>query len=213
MERGDETRRGRKKRDPGSRPGPSARDSSSCGEAAGEESSGRAKQPGDTLFQAPGAAAREDAGENSQCDVGRRGLRQPLAAQGGAEAQAPAAPPGAGPSFEDEFAATEKSVDALERGDLSLEESLRAYEEGLRALKACYDVLQRAQRRIEVLGREIGAVMEDSDAPFWKPATSSPSLSDVMDRVDREGELPPATPSPGRPAPAQESPPGDSEDP
>ena len=186
MERGDETRKGRKRRDAGSRPGPSARGSSSnCGDAAGAGSGGRAQPGGDDPRDAP--------------------LQTPLE-------EASAEPSGTGPSFEDEFAATEKAVEALERGDLSLEESLRAYEDGLRALKTCYDVLQRAQRRIEVLGQEIGAVTEDSDAPFWKPATSTPSLDEVMGRVDREGELPPATPSPGGPASSQGRDPEDSED-
>jgi len=80
----------------------------------------------------------------------------------------------------------ENAVELLEHGNLPLEQSLREYERGLRALKSCYEILGRAQKRIEVLGLETGA-----PAP-WKAASSDPALRDVIEHIEREGELPEA---------------------
>jgi exodeoxyribonuclease VII small subunit len=55
------------------------------------------------------------------------------------------------PTFEESFRRAEEAVEALERGDLSLEDCLRQYESGFEALRSCYSILARAQERIEVL--------------------------------------------------------------
>jgi len=39
----------------------------------------------------------------------------------------------------------------LEEGDLGLNEALQRYEEGVKLLRQSYDLLQRAERRIELL--------------------------------------------------------------
>lgn len=54
-------------------------------------------------------------------------------------------------NFEEELDNLEKVVDLLERGELSLEEAIRKYESGFRSLKRCYEILERAKKRIEVL--------------------------------------------------------------
>lgn len=45
----------------------------------------------------------------------------------------------------------ESIVDMLEKGELSLEESLSLYEEGIALTKACHDTLQQAEKTIEKL--------------------------------------------------------------
>jgi len=42
----------------------------------------------------------------------------------------------------------------LEEGHLSLEDSLKRYEEGVQALKRCYEILREAERRIEILVKD-----------------------------------------------------------
>jgi exodeoxyribonuclease VII small subunit len=56
-----------------------------------------------------------------------------------------------GPRFEDALARLEQIVHALEAGDLSLDDSLKAFEEGTGLLRLCTRRLEEAERRIEVL--------------------------------------------------------------
>jgi exodeoxyribonuclease VII small subunit len=51
-------------------------------------------------------------------------------------------------TYEEAFADLAGIVDALESGDLPLEEALRKYEQGVKALRECYDVLQAAEKKI-----------------------------------------------------------------
>jgi exodeoxyribonuclease VII small subunit len=55
------------------------------------------------------------------------------------------------PSFEDDLTKLEGVVDRLERGDLTLDESVRLFEEGVRLSAACKKELEQAEGRIQVL--------------------------------------------------------------
>src|SRR6185295_8657544 len=55
-------------------------------------------------------------------------------------------------SFEQALARLESVVHDLEEGQIGLAESLAQYEEGVKLLKQCYQLLERAERRIELLG-------------------------------------------------------------
>lgn len=74
---------------------------------------------------------------------------------------------------------------------MSLEESLQTYEKGLRAVGRCYEVLMHLDRRIEVLGSELGSVMEEDGGVTWKPAESSAQLRSTLRALERTAELPP----------------------
>jgi exodeoxyribonuclease VII small subunit len=69
-------------------------------------------------------------------------------------------PPGereeGGPSFEDALARLEAIVQALEAGHLSLDESLRVFEEGTGLLRFCTRRLEETERRIEILLQDEG---------------------------------------------------------
>lgn len=53
--------------------------------------------------------------------------------------------------FEEALGRLETLVQNLERGDLSLDESLRAFEEGVKLSKSCLKLLDEADRRVEIL--------------------------------------------------------------
>ncbi len=53
--------------------------------------------------------------------------------------------------FEDALGKLEKIVSRLEDGDLTLEESLRCFEEGIRLSRFCAHKLDEAERRVEIL--------------------------------------------------------------
>ena len=55
------------------------------------------------------------------------------------------------PSFEQSLARLEEIVRALEEGEIGLDESLARYEEGVKLLRRAYDLIERAERRIELL--------------------------------------------------------------
>jgi exodeoxyribonuclease VII small subunit len=55
------------------------------------------------------------------------------------------------PCFEDALAELETIVHELEDGELGLGESLARYEQGIKRLKQCYEHLQEAERKIELL--------------------------------------------------------------
>ncbi len=54
-------------------------------------------------------------------------------------------------TFEASLSALEKIVRRLEQGDLSLEESLKLFEDGVKLSRECQERLNQAERRIEVL--------------------------------------------------------------
>lgn len=55
------------------------------------------------------------------------------------------------PSFEEQLAELEKLVDQLERGDLTLEQSVSLFERGVHLSDACKVQLYAAESRIQVL--------------------------------------------------------------
>lgn len=64
--------------------------------------------------------------------------------------------PDEGTRFEDALARLEQIVHALEAGNLSLDDSLRAFEEGTGLLRLCARRLDEAERRIEILAKDEG---------------------------------------------------------
>ena len=61
------------------------------------------------------------------------------------------------PDFEQALAALEALVEKMEEGDLSLEESLTAFEQGVKLTQDCQRALGEAQQRVQVLMQQDGA--------------------------------------------------------
>ncbi|NLC71035.1 MAG: exodeoxyribonuclease VII small subunit [Desulfuromonadaceae bacterium] len=57
-------------------------------------------------------------------------------------------------TFEKALSGLEKAVENLEKEDLSLEEALRWFEQGVERLALCRKALQEAENKIEVLLKE-----------------------------------------------------------
>jgi exodeoxyribonuclease VII small subunit len=55
------------------------------------------------------------------------------------------------PSFEVSLGELESIVGELESGKLGLSDALARYEEGVRHLKSCHQLLERVERKIEIL--------------------------------------------------------------
>jgi len=55
------------------------------------------------------------------------------------------------PDFENALKELEGLVEQMEKGDLSLEESLRHFERGIQLTRTCQQALQEAEQKVEVL--------------------------------------------------------------
>jgi exodeoxyribonuclease VII small subunit len=62
--------------------------------------------------------------------------------------------------FEEHLTQLESVVERLERGDLTLEESVRLFEEGMKLSQACKVELEQAEGKIQVLVEGKGGTMQ-----------------------------------------------------
>lgn len=66
--------------------------------------------------------------------------------------------------FEGHLSRLENAVTKLEEGNLSLDESLRTYEQGIKAYRRCHEILEEATGKIEKLMESVEG--ELSREPF-----------------------------------------------
>lgn len=99
--------------------------------------------------------------------------------------------------FEKDLEKLEQLVEALETGGLSLDESLKRFEEGVKLARRCEKALSEAEKKIEILVKnaqgEIAAepfpeVGDESERPPAKAAAAKPK-SDAEDDDEEEGNL------------------------
>lgn len=63
-------------------------------------------------------------------------------------------------NFEEKLTSLEAVVERLERGDLSLDESVKLFEEGVKLSTACKQELEQAEGRIQLLVEGPGAQLQ-----------------------------------------------------
>ncbi len=63
--------------------------------------------------------------------------------------------PSSTPAFETALAELEKIVEAMEAGQMPLEQSLAAYKRGAELLKICQSQLQDAQQQVKILENSV----------------------------------------------------------
>lgn len=67
-----------------------------------------------------------------------------------------------GKSFEEQMEALEEIVEELEKGELSLEDSVSKFEEGIKISKQCNKTLEEAERKITILVNHEGEMKEEN---------------------------------------------------
>jgi exodeoxyribonuclease VII small subunit len=97
------------------------------------------------------------------------------------------------PSFEDSLIELENVVHDLEDGRLGLTESLGRYEEGVKHLKRCYQLLEQAEQKIGLLT----GVNDDGSACSEPFDGSSEPLAEAAGRRRRAKKPRPAAPDVG----------------
>jgi len=65
------------------------------------------------------------------------------------------------PKFEDCLQQLEKIVEQLEKGDLSLEQSLKLFEDGVRLSNSCRQELEAAEGKVEILVKHGGKLQPE----------------------------------------------------
>ena len=55
------------------------------------------------------------------------------------------------PSFEETLSELENLVETLEKGELSLDESLQSFERGIELTRSCKQVLEAAEQKVQIL--------------------------------------------------------------
>lgn len=70
--------------------------------------------------------------------------------------------------FEDAMKKLEFIVERMEKGDMSLNESLKMFEEGVKLIRFCSQELHKAEKKVELLSRDaegklVGAPFEEEE--------------------------------------------------
>ncbi len=97
------------------------------------------------------------------------------------------------PKFEKDLERLEEIVAALENGELSLDDALKRFEEGIKLAKRCEKALTDAEKKIEILTRTAEGKLEAQ--PFATEGEQNPceSVSEnakpTQKPEDEEGEL------------------------
>jgi len=105
------------------------------------------------------------------------------------------------PSFEKDLEQLEEIVTALEEGGLSLDESLKQFESGIKLARRCEKALTEAEKKIETLtknaegeletqpfGEDENAAQESKENP-GNPAPDSPDPPEPPGEEDEDEEL------------------------
>ncbi|HBW84180.1 MAG TPA: exodeoxyribonuclease VII small subunit [Gammaproteobacteria bacterium] len=70
-------------------------------------------------------------------------------------------------NFEEALGELERLVNLMEEGELSLEDSMKAFEKGIKLTRECQTALQKAEQKVQILLNENGKTeafkMEDED--------------------------------------------------
>ena len=103
-------------------------------------------------------------------------------------------PPVPDPTFESSLAALETIVHDLEDGQLGLAEALARYEQGVKHLKHCYELLQAAEQKIELLTKV-------ADNGTYESQPFDDSAEPLAESAGRRRRVRKATEQGARPAP------------
>ena len=77
-------------------------------------------------------------------------------------------------NFENALQTLEELVSSMEQGELSLEESLQAFEKGIKLTRECQRALKQAEHKVQVLLNEQGET-EDLDLSEVAEGAAAPS--------------------------------------
>ena len=81
-------------------------------------------------------------------------------------------------SFEEIYLRLEKTVEALESGNLTLDEATNLYEEGMKLAQICSDMLSKAELKVTELKADYSGLRDTDEPPEWLADQAFPPLED-----------------------------------
>ena len=72
--------------------------------------------------------------------------------------------------FEQSLEKLEQLVERMEKGDLSLEDSLKTFEEGIKLTRQCQQALVKAEQKVKLLIEENGQISEEDFEGLENPS-------------------------------------------
>jgi len=108
------------------------------------------------------------------------------------------------PKFEKDLEKLEAIVQALEAGDLSLDDSLARFEEGIKLARNCEKALTKAEKRNELLTKSAEGELEAE--PFGEEAEGEPNPAPASAKKAKAGASTKTAAAP------DDAPPDDAED-
>ena len=81
-------------------------------------------------------------------------------------------------SFEEIYLRLEKTVEALESGNLTLDEATNLYEEGMKLAQMCSDMLSKAELKVTQLKEDYAGLRGADEPPEWLNDEPFPPLED-----------------------------------
>lgn len=100
------------------------------------------------------------------------------------------------PTFEEALGRLEGIVGELEEGQIGLDEALARYQDGVKLLRQCFDLLERAERKISLLGgldeqgRPVAQPFDDETLTLDEKAKSRSRRRSTQGPSKRAGESP-----------------------
>jgi exodeoxyribonuclease VII small subunit len=85
-------------------------------------------------------------------------------------------------NFEEHLTQLEKVVERLERGDLTLDESVRLFEDGMKLTTACKKELEQAEGRVQVLVEDKGGKMQPAEMELQPTGTGETPVDEPDDQ-------------------------------
>lgn len=86
------------------------------------------------------------------------------------------------PSFEEALEELQQIVGDLEDGTLGLEESMRRFEKGIGLLRSCYQTLEQAEQRIQIL-----TGMDSAGNPVTAPFDATATIEQSKKSAGKRG--------------------------
>ncbi len=82
------------------------------------------------------------------------------------------------PDFETSLKELEEIVEQLETSDLALDETLAKYEKGIKIYKQCYQILEKAEKKINVLLKNSTGDIRTEEFKLKKSTDMKPSSNE-----------------------------------
>lgn len=83
--------------------------------------------------------------------------------------------------FEESLKKLEGIVEQLESGDLTLDESLTKYENGIKLYKQCLALLESAEKKVQILTKDESGQFQTEEFSIDSTETSTENEEDVAD--------------------------------